>query len=491
MNSRRKSTIGNPRVTVQDMSDDDGPMCTGPLSAYELQRLETMRINKIKLDEIDREQALKLRKRKGSQDVCEVKIEIGDDYDDYENVRHAIKRPIKKAYQHATARPPVKSIPRTKRASRYNGGFNYSFDSDVPTSVITTDVTVIPVPPYVLPKKRRTDDYDYKVDHYSSEVEVVEHSKQRGEIKRENAMIKEERIERTKFVKAAKPSALSPLHTISGFNIQYDGLTTYPLLYKVGKFRRRPELENINVFSDVSADMLSFFSTMIVDTSPEHILVFKKVLNRCTAIGRFFQFDTDEAINLVQSFDGTVLLTDATFSFVGSSKITRRCIFEDRLFLESTDYIDTICVNENYRFHYNQIYDRIIQPKEVDGSAATIRAYNTKATNCLVPIVVDAKGREIISAFREKEFLTPLLHIHGLRLEHARTLDRMTEDGCHLRFELVQGNVCIAYKMFPVKMCNSLHALKDADARLQRGGSSMLGLDFHSLEEEWKYLTYK
>ena len=489
MNSRRKSTIGNPRVTVQDMSDDDGPMCTGPLSAYELQRLETMRINKIKLDEIDREQALKLRKRKGSQDVCEVKIEIGDDYDDYENVRHAIKRPIKKAYQHATARPPVKSIPRTKRASRYNGGFNYSFDSDVPTSVITTDVTVIPVPPYVLPKKRRTDDYDYKVDHYSSEVEVVEHSKQRGEIKRENAMIKEERIERTKFVKAAKPSALSPLHTISGFNIKHDGLTTSHLFYAFMHFRRQPEIENIDT-SNISTNTLAFFTLMLAESLAGHILIFKKVSDQYVAIGKFFQIDID---NLIQSSDGTVLLTDGKYSFVGSASIISRCVFDDRLFLESTECIDTIDVNESYKFHYHQIYDRIIQPKEVTGSAAIVRAYNTKASNCLVPIIVDAKGREIISAFREKKFVTPILHVQSLRLEHARTLGKMTEDGCQLRFELVQGNTCIAYKIFPVKMCNSFHALKNVKARLQRGGSSILGIGFHSsfVEDEWNYLLYE
>jgi hypothetical protein len=254
-------------------------------------------------------------------------------------------------------------------------------------------------------------------------------------------------------------------------------------------FRRQPEIENIDT-SNISTNTLAFFTLMLAESLAGHILIFKKVSDQYVAIGKFFQIDID---NLIQSSDGTVLLTDGKYSFVGSASIISRCVFDDRLFLESTECIDTIDVNESYKFHYHQIYDRIIQPKEVTGSAAIVRAYNTKASNCLVPIIVDAKGREIISAFREKKFVTPILHVQSLRLEHARTLGKMTEDGCQLRFELVQGNTCIAYKIFPVKMCNSFHALKNVKARLQRGGSSILGIGFHSsfVEDEWNYLLYE
>jgi hypothetical protein len=45
--------------------------------------------------------------------------------------------------------------------------------------------------------------------------------------------------------------------------------------------------------------------------------------------------------------------------------------------------------------------------------------------------------------------------------------------------------MCIAYKMFPVKMCNSFHALKSDAAKWQRGGSKLMPLlrDIGSLSE--------
>lgn len=491
------------------MSDSDGPFVPEPLSEYELQRLENMRIIKEKLDAIEREQSMREQsmKHKRKQSVCDVKIEVDDDDDDdgEKDGEKDVKYSIKPTRKQKVVYPPMQPMVRGKRTSQYSGGYNYLFSSDEPVSVAASTLVTLQSAD-LPPKKRRIvdDDSDYAEagnnsddgatnNFYFSDQEidlstVIKFKLPKADksvIKTENARIKEERVQRSYFVRDATPSALSSLHAIAGFEFRHDNLFTSSLFYQFMNFRNLPEFVEFDRDPSVSTDieMRTFFESMCEKTQLNSIVIYGTTSGKFVEVGGFFQTDID---HYIQSADGTVLLTDDKYTFVGSAIITKQIIYCNRLFLRSTECIASIGASEDYNLHFHQIYDRILLPKVTSsGSQAFVRAYNTRMSNCLVPIIVDSKGREIKSAFREKEFLTPILYMSNLRLEHAKTLGKMTEDDCHIRFELVQGDMCIAYKMFPVKMCNSFHALKSDAAKWQRGGSKLMPLlrDIGSLSD--------
>ena len=173
---------------------------------------------------------------------------------------------------------------------------------------------------------------------------------------------------------------------------------------------------------------------------------------------------------LLQSDTGVVLETDVAYNHVATHPVTEKRFFGSILVLRVVGTLPSISLVVNHQdafytpgtfIHYAQVYDRYIQPKvdarfEVRGDCAN--------ESDLHPILVSPSGEEIRSAFYKKTFEGNRLHFCTMRFEYAPALGQLmqartarTEEECHLRIEAVCNGKCIAYVMYPLKMCNSLH----------------------------------
>lgn len=234
-----------------------------------------------------------------------------------------------------------------------------------------------------------------------------------------------------------------------------DDIFTHPIFYsRSEKFNCVPSDER-----DLSSSLADFFTLMCDDSREGDLCLYAIVGSRHHKVCVCFQTVIP---SYVQSLDGTVFLTDERYTFFAISDVTDAHRFQGRLFFRVNKKIISFDSSEAYKMCREQVYDRTVWPNRSDDQQ---ERHYFHAVNCgldcvLKPVLVDSKGREVIGCFRQKEFVERFLFMDGLRFEHPSSLKRArTEEGCHLRFEVQNESLCLAFRMYPVKMCNSFHML--------------------------------
>lgn len=184
----------------------------------------------------------------------------------------------------------------------------------------------------------------------------------------------------------------------------------------------------------------------------------------CVSPGRAQLFDAVHLNGWMQSPGGTVVPLADDLSTAGGARVVSKWQYRAKVIL----FVDAaVCEIDlgGYRMHREQVYDRFLYPK----GAHEVRTRHVDARCTLRPVLVDARGVELVSAFQTKTFAGGVLDVGALRFEHARAVGAASgnatapsEKHCQLRFEAVVDDRCVGFLILPVSMSNSGHTCSDA-----------------------------
>ena len=209
----------------------------------------------------------------------------------------------------------------------------------------------------------------------------------------------------------------------------------------------------------------------------------------CVSPALVQHFDAIHLNGWMQSPNGTVVPLADDLSTAGGARVLFRWQHRAKVVLlvdAAICEIDT----DGYRVHREQVYDRFLYPR----GAHDVRTRHVDARCALRPVLVDANGVELVSAFQSKTFTGGVLDLGTLRFEHARAVGAASgnvtapsEKHCQLRFEAVVDDRCVGFMILPVSMLNSGHtcsqAVMAARSR-ERAGVTVDESAFVCVEEE-------
>ena len=165
---------------------------------------------------------------------------------------------------------------------------------------------------------------------------------------------------------------------------------------------------------------------------------------------------------------GTVHRVSNDYGQISSVRVAHKFVL-DRLLVLCVDEQLPVLDFGNYRMHYNQVFDRLLAPKE---ARACVRVRHTDFMHDVVPLLISPSGQRIASAFYVKDFTGTELDIRSLRFEHPRAIAYQMKtpsmpsgDSFHLRVEVQKDDQCIAYAMVPLRMSNSIHTHEKKEIR--------------------------
>ena len=258
-----------------------------------------------------------------------------------------------------------------------------------------------------------------------------------------NARIKMRRIKRIEVVSDAQPLSISPPHTIFNRDLK-NKVQASEFEYGKKPFRDL----------DVSAppDDVSDALSVLHSETPSHfdIFVYRMGNDRIVESNAYYQ---TEMSSYIQEESGVMLLVDENYSRLGYCEVVDRFQTEKYLYIRVESTPPDIKISKSL-INFHQVYNTLISPKN-----AIAYACNTDVHTRIVPVLFDSEGHEIVGAFISKEFnsRTLMFESASMRLEHAQTLGRGTDEHAQLRFELQRNGMCVAWKNFPIVLCNSLH----------------------------------
>ena len=289
-----------------------------------------------------------------------------------------------------------------------------------------------------------------------------------------NARIKKRRIERIEVVSDAPPLALSPSHTIFNRDLK-NKVQTFEFEYGKKPFRHL----------DVSAppDDVSDALFVLHSDTPSHydIFVYRTGGDRIIESSAYYQ---TEMAYYIQEESGVMLSVDENYSQVGTCRVMDRFKTEKCLYLRVESSLPGIKISKSL-INFHQVYNTLISPKNV-----IVYTCNSDVHTSIVPVLFDSEGHEIIGAFVSKEFnsRTLMFESPSMRLEHAQTLGRGTDEHAQLRFELQRNGMCVAWKNFPIVLCNSLHyvdnKIKDEEVKKTVKLCRKTGVDVNTIMDK-------
>ena len=257
--------------------------------------------------------------------------------------------------------------------------------------------------------------------------------------------------------------ARSPLHQIDALNVHRGSTET-------GAVRYSPVPLCAFTPSDEMDDAFRVKVEAVVHNfeAPAHSIVVCQ--EDASSVEVFFQTEMDD---WVQSYDTGTVVHAPAYASIGGCPVVRSYAHDGRAVLVVARPVVSIQLTPGYSMHYEQVYDRIMHPKKVNDEFARVFC-TTHTIARIVPVLIDSRGKQIHGAFHEKTPLGASIPIKDIRFESPTKLGRKSEEDCHLRFEVhTRDDLCIAYVMFPLKMCNSFHSCDPVTQSIRRTPSHL------------------
>lgn len=258
----------------------------------------------------------------------------------------------------------------------------------------------------------------------------------------------------------------SPLHAARGDS---KDLLTAPFVYKARMpsvpfltsemFASLPLLDDKvggKIVKHLDAKGVVLDCTLFVCISPHSTQAFYP-----TAYPRYVQDVSTGTVVRVSSDLTCVAGVDATqlasHTLVGPHGVGARLVVAQI----ASQVLDFGFQDSSYAMTYHQVYHRYVYPKLIEGTQTApellVHHAPTSYTGKVDCFLVDSHGRLVENAFKKKMTGFGRISLGHLQFNTAKA--RRTQDGCHLRFEYISEDICMAYMLFPVKMANSYHKI--------------------------------